>query len=81
MHEHSGQEVERVKGLGHSQAPVSLASLENLARGRVDPNSVEADWPMEQIAGKAFDLVVILGLHRDTVVCREAASLSDERSS
>jgi hypothetical protein len=68
MHEHPGQEVECIEGLGHSQAPVSLSSVENLTRGLVDPHSVEADWRMEQIAGKALDLVVILGLHRHTVV-------------
>ncbi len=47
MHEHSGQEIERIEGLGRSQAPVSLSSVENLNRGLVDPHSVEADWRME----------------------------------
>jgi hypothetical protein len=49
MHEHSGQEVERIESLGHSQPPVSLSSVENLARGRVDRHSVEADGWMKQL--------------------------------
>ena len=71
MHQHPGQEVEWVEGLGHSQAPVSLASVENLARGFVDPHSVEACWRVKQVAAKTLDLVVILRSHRNIVVRRE----------
>ena len=79
MHEHPGQEVEWIEGLGHSQAPVSLSTVENLTRGLVDPHSVKADWRMEQIAGKALDLVMVLRLHRYTVVRREAAVIPAEQ--
>ena len=68
MHEHSGEEVERVEGLRPSQTSVSLTVIENLARAFVDPHPLETYWRVQEVSSEALDLVVVLGLNRDTVV-------------
>ncbi len=68
MHEHSGEEVEWIEGLRLSQTSISLTVIENLARALVDPHPFEAYGRVQEVSSEALDLVVVLGLNRDTVV-------------